>query len=135
VSLRGFATYVSFDGGTTWRSNGLLPGYVPDYYANVTMAFDRDGAGYVCGWSGDRQYHPQLGGVRLWRSRDGGRTFERPVRAAKGFLDHPALAADRSAGPAPPTLYLAGVALPDGANIARVITSHDRDASDGLDRA
>src|SRR5262249_22655989 len=44
---RGLATYVSFDAGSTWHSNGLLPGIVPAYDGDVTVAFDRQGTGYV----------------------------------------------------------------------------------------
>jgi hypothetical protein len=46
------------------------------------------------------------GGVRVWRTEDGGRSFQMPVLAVSGFFDHPALTADPT--PASHDLYLAG---------------------------
>jgi hypothetical protein len=45
----GMATQVSFDGGRSWRGNGLLPGLVPDFDGNAVVAFDSRGHGFVCG--------------------------------------------------------------------------------------
>jgi hypothetical protein len=104
---RGLATYVSFDAGSTWHGNGLLPGIRPAYDGNVTVAFDRQGTRYLSGWAGSRA-HPQRGRVCLWRTVDGGRSFTAPVTIATGLIDHPSLAADRQARGGPATLYVAG---------------------------
>jgi hypothetical protein len=103
---RGLATYVSFDEGSTWHSNGLLPGVTPAYDGDVTVAFDGHGTGYVSGWAGSRA-HVQRGRVCVWRTADGGRSFTTPVTVATGLLDHPSLAADRWARSGPATLYVA----------------------------
>jgi hypothetical protein len=114
---RGLATYASFDGGRTWRSNGLLPGSGLRYDADVTVTFDSAGHGFVCGWVGDRAQEPQ-GAVRVWRTDDGGRSFDEPVTAVSGFLDHPGLAADPTFGSK--DLYLAGsFTSGDGLRFAR----------------
>ena len=104
-SARGLATYASLDRGRTWRSNGLLPGAGIDYDADVTVTFDPEGHGFVSGWVGN-QAHPDQGGVRVWRTDDGGRSFRPPVLAVSGFMDHPALASDPTS--ASQGLYLAG---------------------------
>jgi hypothetical protein len=106
---RSVATYASFDGGASWRSNGPLPidlaGLTGNITAgNVTVAFDLRGRGFVCAVAGDGR--TQRGGIQLWRTDDGGHSFAPPVTAATGFLDHPGLAADRSPGAAG-NLYLA----------------------------
>jgi hypothetical protein len=114
---RGLATYASFDGGRTWRSNGLLPGSGLRYDADVTVTFDSSGHGFVCGWVGDRAQEAR-GAVRVWRTDDGGRTFQKPVMAVSGFLDHPGLAADPTFGSK--DLYLAGsFTSGDGLRFAR----------------
>ena len=104
---RGLATYVSFDEGSTWHRNGLLPGVTPAYDGDVTVAFDGHGTGYVSGWAGSRAAE-QRGRACLWRTADGGRSFTTPVTVATGLLDHPSLAADRWARSGPATLYVAG---------------------------
>jgi len=104
---RGLATYASFDAGSTWHSNGLLPGVTPAYDGDVTVAFDGHGTGYVSGWAGSRAAE-QRGRACLWRTADGGRSFTTPVTVATGLLDHPSLAADRWARSGPATLYVAG---------------------------
>jgi hypothetical protein len=114
---RGLATYASFDGGRTWRSNGLLPGSGLRYDADVTVTFDSSGHGFVCGWVGDRAEQAQ-GAVRIWRTNNGGRSFQEPVTAASGFMDHPGLAADPT--PGSKDLYLAGTFTSgDGLRFAR----------------
>lgn len=82
------ATYVSFNGGRSWRSNGPLP--LPAGSAgggNVSAAFDEVGRGFVCGLlvsdSGQRSTY-------LWRSHDGGRSFTAPLELGSGpALDRP----------------------------------------------
>lgn len=86
----GVAAYASFDGGESWQSSGLLgPGDDP------TVAFDAGGHGFIC-----------AGGLRLWRTDDGGRTFGSPVAAvAPEKTDHPWLAVDRFSDPSGGNLY------------------------------
>jgi hypothetical protein len=92
------ATYTSFDGGLTWRSNGPLP--VPAGTSgggDVSAGFDGTGRGFVCGLmvaSGS----PKGSGrsVHVWRTEDGGRTFTPPVAVTEaGLLDRPWLATER----------------------------------------
>jgi hypothetical protein len=114
---RGLATYASFDGGRTWHSNGLLPGSGLRYDADVTVTFDSSGHGFVCGWVGDRAREAQ-GAVQVWRTNNGGRSFQEPVTAVSGFMDHPGLAADPT--PGSKKLYLAGTFTSgDGLRFAR----------------
>jgi hypothetical protein len=80
------ATYASFDGGATWQNNGALPDSQGG--RDPTVAFDSAGRGYVCG---------NTTGVSLWRTADGGRTFDAPAIVTAEKSDHPWLAA----GPAP----------------------------------
>jgi hypothetical protein len=76
------ATYASFDGGLTWQSNGALAtGNDP------TVDFNAGGAGFACAKS--------EAGVSVWRTDDGGRTFDDPVMAIAGNTDHPWMAVDR----------------------------------------
>ena len=84
-SVRQLVAYTSDDGGRSWSSSGALPGSTPDLLGlDVTSAFSRDGRNaYVLGeeQSTSRATAPLL----LWRSRDGGRTFEAPVTVAPGI--------------------------------------------------
>ncbi len=87
------ATYVSFNGGKTWRSNGPLPLPIGSPGGgNVSAAFDDAGRGFVCGLlatdSGQR-------GAYVWRTDDGGRTFAAPLELGTGAaLDRPWLATE-----------------------------------------
>lgn len=92
-------TFASFDGGRSWRDNGLLPpaaGY--EVGADTTVAFTGGGIGYVAAlmWQGGNGAASRVtrGGVFLWRTRDGGRSFSKPipVYVGRGFQDHPWLA-------------------------------------------
>ena len=101
------ATYASIDGGLTWRSNGPLPlpaGTIDG--RNVSVGFDGDGRGFVCGlFTHIISTKPALrtsSSVDVWRTDDGGRTFTRPVRvnppvavSGVGVLDRPWLATER----------------------------------------
>jgi hypothetical protein len=89
-------TFASFDAGRTWRDNGVLPlpgGY--DQGADTTVAFDNAGEGYVMALlsAGGGGYASRVkrGGIFVWRTRDGGRSFTRPVPVfiGAGFQDHP----------------------------------------------
>ena len=99
------ATYASFDGGATWRSNGPLPG-IPTTGIDPSAAFDAHGHGFVCGLVGS-ELQPHAAGAYVWRTEDGGRNFLTPVTAIAGVSDHPSLAADRWATSSPGTLYVA----------------------------
>lgn len=96
------ATYASFDSGASWQSNGVLP--LPDgalRAGDPTVAFDGAGCGFACG--------EVLGlhEICVWRTTDGGKSFAAPVLAMQGqTVDHPWLAADRSAGPSSGNLYV-----------------------------
>ncbi len=144
VSMSGLmeaASWVSQDGGCTWRATGLETlggaghidnptGLGPARYRNIGnvlstdqhSAWDRHGnlwyqAGFLggIGVEGDQR-------AMVWRSRDGGRTFDEPVIAYSGqankappdssypdtvpMLDRPWLAVDRSGGRYDGTIYL-----------------------------
>ncbi|HEU5391894.1 MAG TPA: sialidase family protein [Streptosporangiaceae bacterium] len=94
VSMSVLGTYVSFDGGLTWRSGGALRLPPDSGGGNVSAAFDSAGRGFVCGLFGS------AGGgqtsVLVWRTEDGGRTFTPPAVVGQGAnLDRPWLATDR----------------------------------------
>jgi hypothetical protein len=124
-------TFVSLDGGQTWRDNGSLP--LPrgtNWADDVTVAFDAGGTGFVAAMATVQTAaglsHTERG-VYVWRTADGGRSFAPPVTVESGhFADHPWLAAE-SGGPTrsggSPTLYVAWSASPG--------TDFDRSA-DGL---
>jgi hypothetical protein len=101
-TARGVATYASFDGGRTWRDNGLLPGSTLDGAGDVTLTFDHAGVGYV---SAIVRIPVQSSDV--WRTDDGGRHFDPPVVALPRDVDHPGVAADPSPGSS--DLYVAGI--------------------------
>jgi hypothetical protein len=105
---RGLATYASVDGGVTWQSNGLLPGAALESEADVTVAFDQAGHGYVSGGM-SHGIGGGAGTTYVWRTDDGGRHFGPAVAAMPGSIDHPGLAADPTAGST--DLYLAGIAF------------------------
>lgn len=91
------ATYASFDGGLTWRSNGPLPlpaGTLGG--GNVSAGFDGAGRGFVCGLlvaSGSSKAGQRS--VYVWRTEDGGRRFDAPVAVTgDSALDRPWLATD-----------------------------------------
>lgn len=91
------STYSSDDHGASWRSNGRLAGSVNG--RDPSVAFTAAGEGFVCG-------NTDGGGVSVWRTHDGGRSFSVPVRVRTGGrADHPWLAADRSTGPGAKNLY------------------------------
>jgi hypothetical protein len=87
------ATYSSFDGGATWKSNGALPDSQTG--RNQSVAFDSGGVGFVCG---------NTLGVSVWRTTDGGRSFARPVVVTPGPADHPWLAVGPAADGSPDNL-------------------------------
>jgi hypothetical protein len=75
------ATYASFDGGETWRSNGALPSSRGG--RDPSVAFDSQGVGYVCG---------NTSGVSVWRTTDGGKSFGARTIVTEVRADHPWLA-------------------------------------------
>lgn len=93
VSMWGPDTYVSFDGGLTWRSGGALRLPAGSGGGNVSAAFDSTGRGFVCGLFGTPAGQNS---VRVWRTEDGGRRFTPSVVVGQGAnLDHPWLATER----------------------------------------
>lgn len=108
-SLIGLATYVSFDAGLTWHGNGLLPGVVPDFDGNASVAFDGHGRGYVCAIQATTA-QPRHGNAYVWRTDDGGRSFSSPVTAISagaGVADHPSLVISQHPATSTPRLYIA----------------------------
>jgi hypothetical protein len=91
--------FASFDGGRTWRGDGLLrfPGGF-EQGADTTVAFDARGNGFVAALAsaGGGGYASRVtrGGIFIWEARDGGRVFSAPraVFVGHGFQDHPWLA-------------------------------------------
>ncbi len=88
------STYLSFDGGLTWRSGGTLRLPPDSGGGNMSAAFDSTGRGFACGSFGSAVKAGTS--VLVWRTEDGGRTFTRSVVAGQGAnLDRPWLATDR----------------------------------------
>lgn len=92
-------TFASFDGGRTWHDNGPLP--LPAGFeqgADTTVAFTATGVAYVAALMshGGKGFASRVsrGGIFLWRTTAGGRTFSQPIRVyvGAGFQDHPWLA-------------------------------------------
>jgi hypothetical protein len=99
VEAAAVATYASFDGGRTWRSNGPLPVPASTPVGNdVSAGFDGAGRGFVCGLLNVPPSPTGKGAqraVNVWRTDDGGRTFTAPVAVTElGALDRPWLAAE-----------------------------------------
>lgn len=111
TSTEFIATYASFDGGLTWRSNGALPLPAGTVIADdVTVAFDPAGRGFVCAMATSNVTRDDRG-VYVWRTDDGGRSFAAPVTVMAGqFADHPWLAASRSPGTWAENVYAVWVA-------------------------
>jgi hypothetical protein len=106
---RQLGTFVSFNGGRTWQSNGALPGSSPLRLGlDVTVAFDRRGQGYVVGEEQQSLTEP-VAPLYVWRAVAGGRSFSRPVLVAggPGCCDHAWVAVDQSSGPHAGTIYVA----------------------------
>jgi hypothetical protein len=107
-------TYISSDGGVSWRNGGLPPqpaaGPAGD---DVTAAFDAQGRGYICATrsghgSSVSPANPDADrAVYVWRTDDGGRSFSAPVTVVAGqYCDHPWLATGGQA-PAGHDVYVA----------------------------
>jgi hypothetical protein len=104
-------TFATFDGGRTWIDSGLLP--LPAGYeqgADTTVAFDGQGTGFVVALmshgGGGYPSRVSRGGIFLWRTANGGRSFGKPVPVyvGPGFQDHPWLAISPSS---PASLFIA----------------------------
>lgn len=114
------ATYVSFDGGVGWRSNGALPLPAGTVIADdVTVAFNSAGRGFVCAMATSGA-SPDDRDVYMWRTDDGGRSFKAPVAVMKGqFADHPCVAVSRSPGRGAGNVYAMWVASYTALGIGR----------------
>jgi len=87
-------TYVSFDGGASWRPGGRPPqpatGPAGD---DVNIAFDAHGRGYICATRSGHgvsvnSVNPDANrGVYVWRTDDGGRSFSEPVTLANSRIN------------------------------------------------
>ncbi len=105
-------TFVSFNGGATWRNNGplrLRPGDITG--ADTTVAFSAQGIGFVAAAVGGQS---EDYAVVVWRTDNGGRSFARPVtiyQPSPGWSsDHPWLAVDSTPGPTTSSVYVSWVA-------------------------
>ena len=96
-------SFATFDGGRRWHDNGLLPpppGY--EQGADTTVAFDGNGNGFIVALmthgGGGYASRVMRGGIFLWETADGGRSFSkpRPVYVGSGFQDHPWLGVRRT---------------------------------------
>lgn len=94
--LRVPGAFASFDGGRTWGGAGVLS--LPDGFeqgADTTVGFDSQGTGFVVALmthgGGGYASRVKTGGIFVWRTRDGGRSFAepQPVFVGPGFQDHP----------------------------------------------
>jgi hypothetical protein len=109
-------TYVSLDGGRTWRDNGALP--LPHGFdrgsSDLDVAFDAQGHAFVAAAAiatTNSQSAPQIrsSAIFFWRSPDGGQHFSAPVAVGQGnhFQDAPDLAVDTAASsPYAGSIYL-----------------------------
>jgi hypothetical protein len=106
---RQLGTFLSVDGGRSWRSNGALPGSSPRLLGlDVSVAFDSRGTGYVLGEE-QRSVRDPVAPLYLWRALAGGRRFAAPLAVAggPGCCDHAWLAIDRTRGARAGMLYVA----------------------------
>src|SRR5262249_59646804 len=100
---------LSFDAGATWHT-GALPrppaGQAPPS-ADVTVAFDSQGRGYLCATRASNT--PGGRAMFVWHTDDGGRSFSAPLALVpEGVpeLDHPRIAAGAGPAPAPRNVYV-----------------------------
>jgi hypothetical protein len=109
------ATYLSFDGGATWRNGGLppKPSAAPDG-DDITVAFDMHGRAYLCATRAGHVDNVNPANrdadraVYVWRSDDGGRSFSAPITLVQGiYCDHPWLAAGPADSPSGRNVYVA----------------------------
>jgi hypothetical protein len=95
-------TFVSLNSGRTWRDNGPLPGIAGG--DNARVAFDARGTGFVVAVVEEAG---GAGGVAVWRTADGGRTFAPPLLlAGSASADYPGLAVAPQTGASPAPVYV-----------------------------
>jgi len=102
-------SYYSTDGGGTWHDNGPLPGLRQfEVTSDVAVATARPRRVYLSVLAAD-VHHGHATGVYLYRSADGGLTYDLPLTVtvhARGGDDKPELAVDTSGGPYNGAVYL-----------------------------
>ncbi len=106
----GCRAYLSRDGGYTWRTL-TMPG-VPYFQGDPQVAYGRTGTAFFLCMGRD----PNLKGTDpndltslvIYRSEDGGTTWQNPVYGPRPQIDHPQIAVDRSNGSTAGNLYISG---------------------------
>lgn len=105
--------FVSFDGGRTW-ARGALPGSEGTETADPWVAFGPDGMPILTVLVDDHERSNANGfspaGIAVFRSKDGGRTWEGPAIASYGLgasYDAPKVGVDLSRGPYRGRVYIA----------------------------
>jgi len=97
--------YVSFDGGSTWRTHNL-PNY--DIYdsGDPEVAFGPDGTAYVFSLMRDFSTPRGLDEIQVYRSTDGGYTWSPPARMPEA--DYEKVAVDRTDSRYRASVYIFG---------------------------
>jgi hypothetical protein len=107
--LTNIGTFASFDGGTTWQDNGLLP-LPPGFTTTAAEAvvFNAQGMGFVVAVVRQTYADDAVARVVVWRTDDGGRSFAQAVTVAQGSsYDQAWAAVDATTGPGAGSLYVA----------------------------
>ena len=109
LSVVHMGTFVSFDGGHSWHDNGVLPlpaGF--DDTAAETVIFTPAGTGFVVAVGRQGHEDDAPAAIIVWRTNDGGRSFNPPLAFARGSsYDQSWAAVDTTHGPGKGNIYLA----------------------------
>jgi hypothetical protein len=91
--------YSSRDGGSTWKPVELEE-QIDKGLGDPQVAFTPRGTAiFACLTQGSRDTGRPRAALRVYRSEDGGVSWEGPADAGPGSYDHPVLAVDSTAGP------------------------------------
>ncbi len=95
--------YVSRDGGQTWKTSGILPGWESNRQGHGTVTFCSDGTAFATYYDINPNY-----AFRVLRSMDGGETWEvrTPARVHTGNENKPQILCDESGGAYDGRLYV-----------------------------